>query len=141
MTSVILRTASSLIVPLALVFAGFIFFKGHQTPGGGFVGGLVAAVALITFRMAFGGRALNRLLPGKERVLVGVGLFLAMFTGLGALLLGLPFLTSNHNYLPLPGSDVEFEWATVMVFDLGVFLVVVGVVVGMINALSEETEK
>jgi len=141
MTTTILQTAARLIVPVAMVFAGFIFFKGHQTPGGGFVGGLVAAVSLIVFRMAFGGPALNRLLPTRERGLVAAGLFFATLTGLGALLLGMPFLTSNFNYIPLPGDDIEFEWATVMLFDLGVFLVVVGVVVGMINALSEETEK
>ena len=58
-------------------------------------------------------------------------------TGAVALGFGLPFLTSNHGYTPLPAG---YEWASVMVFDLGVFMVVTGVVVGMINALSEELE-
>lgn len=144
MTTAILRTASRFIVPLALVFAVFILFKGHQTPGGGFVGGLVASVGLIVLRMSEGGKALNRVLPCRERLLIALGLTLALGTGFIALLTGVPFLTSNHGLIdPLPGG-VEgidtFEWATVMVFDLGVFLVVAGTVVGMINALSEELE-
>ena len=135
----ILRTACGLLVPLSLAFAAYVFLKGHQSPGGGFVGGLIAAVALIVQRMTFGGGALRRVLPVKERTLIAVGLLLAGGTGAAALLAGLPFLTSNNGYLPLPGTT-PFHWATVAVFDLGVALVVVGVVVGMIDALACEFE-
>jgi multisubunit Na+/H+ antiporter MnhB subunit len=114
MTTIILRTASQLLVPLSLLFAMFIYFKGHQTPGGGFVGGLVLAVALIVHRMSHGRSSLR--------------------------LVGRPFLTSRFGYIPLPGDGGYFEWTTVMAFDLGVVLVVAGVVVGMINALTEELE-
>jgi len=144
MSTLILRTAGKVIVPLSLLFAVHIYLKGHQTPGGGFVAGLVTAVALIVFRMTWGGDALRRLLPAPERTLLGVGLLLAGGAGFGALAAGLPFLTSNYGYLPLPGLDGlpdhggSFEWATVMIFDLGVMLVVAGVVVGMIDALSRE---
>ncbi len=137
MSTVILRTGARFIVPVSLIFAMYIYFKGHQTPGGGFVAGLVAAVALIVYRMSEGGARLRRVLPCSERTFIAVGLLLALATGAGALLFGLPFFTSNHGYDPLPAG---YEWATVMVFDLGVFLVVTGVVVGMINALSEELE-
>ncbi len=143
MSSVILRTATKLLVPLSLVFAMFIYFKGHQTPGGGFVAGLVAAVALIVQRMSEGRDSLTKLLPFPERTFIAIGLFLALATGLGALALDLPFFTSSHGYLHLPtstGDDYKFEWATVMVFDFGVVMVVTGVVVGMINALSKELE-
>ncbi len=143
MSTVILRTAARFIVPLSLVFAVFIYFKGHQTPGGGFVAGLVTAVALVVQRMSFGAQNLNQLLPCPERVLIGIGLTLALGTGAGALLFGLPFFTSSHGYLHLPqsaGGSYDFEWATVMAFDLGVMLVVAGVVVGMINGLSRELE-
>lgn len=139
MATTILLQAAKLLVPLALLVSVFIFFKGHQTPGGGFVGGLVAAVALILYRMCAGGEALRRLLPVRERTLIATGLFLAAGTGAAALLLGLPFLTSNNGYLPLPDGQT-FHWATVAVFDAGVFLVVVGVTVGMIDALSREIE-
>ncbi len=140
MNTIILRVAARFLVPLALLFAMFIYFKGHQTPGGGFVAGLVAAVALILHRMAHGGVSMNRLLPAPERVFIAIGLLLALGTGFAPLLLGLPFFTSNYGYLPLPGSPEGFEWATVMVFDLGVLLVVTGVVVGMINTLCTQLE-
>ncbi|MEM7807798.1 MAG: hydrogen gas-evolving membrane-bound hydrogenase subunit E, partial [Planctomycetota bacterium] len=138
--SPILRTASRLLLPIALLFAAYLFFKGHQTPGGGFVGGLTAAVALVVYRMTFGAEALYQLLPVRERTMMGAGLLIAAVTGLVPLLLGLPFLTSNNGYLPLPGGDGTYHWATVLFFDLGVFLIVVGSVVGMIDALAKELE-
>lgn len=138
-STLVLRQGVKLLVPLALVFSGYVFFKGHQTPGGGFVGGLVAAVALIVYRMTFGNAALRRLLPVPERTLIAVGLALALGTGVAAMTAGLPFLSSNNGYLPLPGG--RFHWATVLFFDAGVFLVVVGVTVGMIDALSREIER
>jgi multicomponent Na+:H+ antiporter subunit B len=139
MTTVILKTAAKLLVPLSVLVAIFIYFKGHQVPGGGFVGGLVMAVALIVERMAFGKDSLRKLLPMSYRSFIGIGLLCALGTGLGALMQGLPFLTSNWGLIPLPDGG-EFEWASVMVFDLGVMLVVTGVVVGMIDALSEELD-
>ncbi len=147
MSTIILKTAARVLVPLSLVFGLFIYFKGHQTPGGGFVGGLVTAVALIVHRMSYGSENLHRLLPWRERSMIAVGLACALGTGAAALIAGtrfpaLPFFTSNHDHVPLsftPGG-YEFEWATVMVFDLGVLLVVAGVVVGMIDALSKELE-
>jgi len=139
-STLILRQAVKFLVPLAIVFSGFIFFKGHQTPGGGFVGGLVASVALVVFRMTFGNEALRRWLPLPEYGLIALGLTLAVSTGLVALAAGLPFLTSNNGYMPL-GETEKFHWATVMFFDAGVFSVVVGVTVGMIDALSREVEK
>jgi multisubunit Na+/H+ antiporter MnhB subunit len=140
MSTVILRTAARFLVPLSLLFALYIYFKGHQSPGGGFVAGLVTAVAVIVHRMAFGRASLRHVMRVRERTLVAVGLLLALGTAVLALPLGLPFFTSGHGYLELPGAAAPFAWATVMAFDLGVMLVVTGVVVGMINALSEELE-
>lgn len=137
--NIILRTCCKLIVPLGLLFSAYLYFKGHQTPGGGFVGGLAAAVSLIAYRMAEGPDRLRKLLPFSERIFIVIGLSLALGTGLGALVQGLPFFTSNNGYIPLPGGT-KFHWATVMFFDAGVYLVVLGTVVGMINALSEESE-
>jgi multisubunit Na+/H+ antiporter MnhB subunit len=147
LSTVIFKVAARVLVPLALVFGIYIYFKGHQTPGGGFVGGLVTAVGLIVHRMAYGADNLQRLLPCRERLLIAVGLAFALGTGVLALIAGtrlpaLPFLTSNHGYLPLSlaGDGYKYEWATVMLFDAGVVLVVAGVVVGMIDALSRELE-
>jgi multisubunit Na+/H+ antiporter MnhB subunit len=144
MTSLILRTASRLIIPLVLLLSIFIYFKGHQSPGGGFVAGLVASVGLVIHRMAEGPGAaasLRKFLPCSERVMIAIGLLLALATGSAALLFGLPFFTSNNGFIPLPGDAHGFHWATVMVFDLGVFFVVTGVVLGMINAISDDPTK
>ncbi len=138
-SSPILKVASRILLPLALMFSAYLFFKGHQTPGGGFVGGLAAAVALIVFRMCFGCQALYKLLPVRERTLIGTGLLLAILTAVVPLLLGLPLLSSNNGYLPLINGG-SYHWATVAVFDLGVFLVVVGSLVGMVDALARELE-
>ena len=142
--TVILRTASRIIVPLSLIFAAYIYFKGHQTPGGGFVGGLVASVALIVHRISEKEGSLQRMLPVRERTLIGWGLLLAMGRGVAAMCVGLPFLTSGHTAISLPTGPSDslqtFEVASAMAFDLGVVLVVTGVVVGMINALTDEIE-
>src|SRR5690606_23539316 len=138
-STVILKTAAALLVPLSLVFGVYVFFKGHQSPGGGFVGGLITGVTLIVYRMTYGAQRLRRLLPVSERTLIAWGLALAAGTGAAALLAGLPFLTSNNGYLPLP-DGTSFHWATVIFFDLGVYLVVVGVLVGMLDVLTRELE-
>ncbi|MCK4873704.1 MAG: DUF4040 domain-containing protein [Phycisphaerales bacterium] len=137
-SSLVFRTTQRILLPLSLVFAVYMFIKGHQEPGGGFIAGLIAAVALAIFRMATGPGALLRLLPVKPERLIVLGLGLALLTGTASLLFGLPFFTSAHGYI---GSGVnQVEWATVMAFDLGVFLVVTGVSIGMIVRLSEELE-
>jgi multicomponent K+:H+ antiporter subunit A len=141
MTSPILRTASRLIIPVALMLAIFVYFKGHQSPGGGFVAGLVASIGLIIHRMAGGAEAtasLRKKMRFSERVMIAAGLLLALATGTAALLFGLPFFTSNNGFLPLPGDVHGFHWATVMAFDLGVFFVVTASVLGVINALSDD---
>ncbi len=140
MSTVILKTSVRLLVPLSLVFSVFIYFKGHQTPGGGFVGGLMLAAALVIQRMSDGPAAMRKFMPVSPRWLIATGLLLALATGLGAMAFGLPFFTSNHGYIPLPAGGGTFEWATVMVFDLGVMLTVAGVVAGIIDALSQELE-
>lgn len=138
-STVILRTSARLIMPLGLVFSVFLYFKGHQTPGGGFVGGLVCSVSILVMRMAIGAQAVTRALPCPPIKLIAIGLTCALADGLIALMYRLPFLTSNHGHIHLPYGG-EFEWASVMLFDLGVYLVVTGVVVGMVDALSRESE-
>mgnify|MGYP006269224545 CR=1 FL=1 len=138
MSSPILRTAMRLIVPLTLLFAGFMAFKGHNEPGGGFIGGLVAAIVLVLYQMTFGAEALARMIPVHPRILLFGGLVLALGTAVLPLALGRATLTSYVNHhVPLFGG-VEVEFASAMIFDIGVFLVVVGVAVGIITRLSQE---
>jgi multicomponent Na+:H+ antiporter subunit B len=134
--SLILRTAVQLVFPLTMLFAVYAALKGHDGPGGGFIAGLVTAVGLCTYRMAFGQRAFHRLLPIHPRWLVFVGLSVAAGVAALPLLLGQPLLRSGSATLSLGGEGLHLVSA--MAFDLGVLLVVVGVAVGMIGRLGEE---
>ncbi|HEY6609918.1 MAG TPA: MnhB domain-containing protein, partial [Pseudomonas sp.] len=113
------------LLPLALLVSVFIFLRGHNLPGGGFIAGLVTSVALIVQYIASGVRWTQSRLPLDYHRLAGLGVFVAGLTGLGSWLFGYPFLTTSfgHFHLPLVG---EFELATAMLFDLGVYLTVVG---------------
>ncbi|MEO1130338.1 MAG: hydrogen gas-evolving membrane-bound hydrogenase subunit E, partial [Planctomycetota bacterium] len=144
--SILLRTAMKLILPLALIFALYVFFKGHNEPGGGFIAGLIGSVGLAVFRMTEGPGALKGLIPFRPSKIAAFGLMIALATGALPLLLQLfnlsdnaPFLTSYQAYIPRFGAD-PFHMTSVMLFDLGVFIVVIGVSVGMINRFEEELE-
>ncbi len=145
--SILLHTAMRLVLPLALVFAAYIFFKGHNQPGGGFIAGLIASVGLAVYRMTEGFDALKRIVPIRPGHLAATGLSLALGTGLLVPMLLMltgavddaAFLRSWHGYIPLFGG-AEYHLTTVMFFDLGVFLCVVGASMGIINRLEEELE-
>ncbi len=139
MSTLILRTSMKVIAPLSLLFAAYMTLKGHNEPGGGFIGGLVAATTLLLYRMSDGPQALNRLIPIHPRILLVIGLGLALGTGVVPMLFGEPFLRSYTAYVNLGFDKVHL--ASVMVFDAGVVLVVVGVSIGMIVRLSEAVEE
>lgn len=139
LSSSLFRTSMRLILPLSLLFAAYMFFKGHNEPGGGFIAGLVASVALAVYRMSKGPDALKRLLPIKPGILAGAGLLVALLTAITPLALGLPVLTSHVGEIPLLGGGT-YHYSTVMFFDLGVMIVVIAVSVGVISRLSEELE-
>lgn len=124
----ILVVVTRALLPLALTVGAYIFLRGHNQPGGGFIAGLVVAIALIMQTMASGYDWTIDRRRVDAHALLGAGVLIAGATGLGAVLLGRPFLTSAfaHLHLPLIG-DVEI--ATAMLFDTGVFLAVVGTVV------------
>ena len=123
----ILLTVSKLLLPIALLVAVFFFLRGHNLPGGGFIAGLVTGVALILQYIAEGSRTTSARLPWNQLGIVGAGVLIATFTGIASWLLGYPFLTSTYTYLSFPIIGT-FELASAMLFDLGVFLAVVGTV-------------
>ncbi len=139
-SSPVLRNSMRLILPLTLLYALFAMLKGHNEPGGGFIGGMIFATAVCTYRMSHGYAAQLRLLPIHPRILIFLGLGLALGTSAVPLLLGHPFLRSAVGEFHLPFTHHPFHYASAMAFDLGVMLVVVGVAVGMITQLSEELE-
>ncbi|MCH8551422.1 MAG: monovalent cation/H+ antiporter subunit A [Natronospirillum sp.] len=113
------------VLPLALMVAVYIFLRGHNMPGGGFIAGLIVAIALILQYLANGLRWSNNRMQWDYHPLVGAGVLLAGLTGLGSWFFGAPFLTSAFDYFTIPLLG-EVELATAMLFDIGVFLAVVG---------------
>lgn len=136
MNSVILRTGAKYILPLLLLFSVFILLRGHYLPGGGFVGGLVAAVGFVLHMFAFGldeTRTILRIHPGY---LMPIGLALAILSGFSPILLtGEPFMTSIwlEDTIPVIGSV-----GSPLFFDTGVYLVVFGVSLTIIFTISEK---
>ncbi|MGM3388586.1 monovalent cation/H+ antiporter subunit A [Stutzerimonas marianensis] len=120
----VLDTLSRALLPMALLISVFIFLRGHNLPGGGFIAGLITAVALILQYISHGVTWAQARQPFSYHAIAGAGVLIAGLTGLGSWLFGRPFLTSafGHFHLPLVG---EFELATAMLFDLGVYLTVV----------------
>jgi multicomponent Na+:H+ antiporter subunit A len=131
-TSTIFRTAARLLMPLLLVFAMFLLLRGHDQPGGGFVGGLVAAAAFALYAIAYGVQPARQALLVRPMTLLGAGLLLALVSGLPAVLEGRPFLSALWASGPV-------TIGTPVLFDVGVFLVVAGVVLMMIFSLAEES--
>src|SRR6056297_2229324 len=123
------------LMPIAFVVGIYIFLRGHNQPGGGFVAGLVIAIALLMQYMASGFAWTQARKRIEYHTMIGVGVVVAGLTGVGAWLAGQPFLTSAYTYVHLPPIE-EFELATAMLFDLGVFLTVLGAVMLMLYSLS-----
>lgn len=134
-----LQVAARIVLPLALVASVYIFWRGHNLPGGGFIAGLVTSIALVLQYMALGqDRAETVLRAGGGRRYarwIGTGLAIAALTGIGAFVFGRPFLTSafGHPVVPVLG---ELPLATAALFDLGVYVTVVGATMLMLSALG-----
>ena len=123
----VLAVIARAMLPLALLVAVYLFLRGHNLPGGGFIAALVAATALILQYVSDGSAMAQTRIGWRYRSLIGVGVLVAAATGAGSLVLGFPFLTTSFTYVHLPVIG-EFELATAMIFDLGVFVTVVGTV-------------
>lgn len=136
-TSLILRTATRMLLTVLLLFSLFLLLRGHNAPGGGFVGGLVAGSAFVLYAIAFDPASARRALHIDPRLLIGVGLLVAASGGILSLLRGLPFMTGLWRKWMLPGGTVV-EMGTPLLFDIGVYLVVMGVTLTILLSLMEE---
>ena len=134
----ILTSISMTLLPLALLVSAFIFLRGHNQPGGGFIAGLITAVALILVYMARGVAWAQERLDFPFQPVAVVGVAIATLTGLGSWLFGHPFLTSSFGYFSLPLVG-KFELATALLFDLGVYLAVVGATLMILANLGKVT--
>lgn len=131
----VLGLLARLILPLALLVSVFIFLRGHNEPGGGFIAGLITAVALILLQVAYGQRWVQTRMGIQLPNLAAAGVLIATATGLASLLLGYPFLTSAFVHINIPVIG-EIELASAMLFDLGVYLTVVGSTLLILSGLG-----
>lgn len=137
MDSVILRTATRYLLPLLLLFSLFALLRGHNEPGGGFVGGLVASTAFVLYAIGCGVKSARELLMISPRRLIGVGLLVTGISGIIGLLASGVFMTAQWS---TRGFPVVGKLGTPLLFDIGVYLVVVGVTLTIIFALAEVEE-
>ncbi len=135
-----LRITASWILPVALVVSLYIFMRGHNLPGGGFIAGLVTSLALIIQYIAVGQDKTEQLLGAKSgrlyEIWIGVGLTIAGLTGVAAWFWSRPFLTSAHIYVSPPVIG-EMHLASAALFDVGVYVTVVGATMLMISVLGD----
>ncbi len=132
----IFRTAARFIKPFLLLFSVFLLLQGHNEPGGGFVGGLMAASGFILQAMAEGTAAARRSLPVDPIALMAAGLGLAIAAGASAALAGRPFLTGLWMVMQVP-PEGAFHLGTPLLFDLGVYCVVAGTALAVILGFAE----
>jgi multicomponent Na+:H+ antiporter subunit B len=125
-----------LLLPLLLLFSIFLLLRGHNEPGGGFSGGLVAAAAFSLLAIATDVPTTRQTLRVSPRVFIGVGLLIATLSGVLGLIGGGSFLTGLWAELPLPGG-ATLTVGTPLLFDIGVYFVVIGVVLTIVLSLAE----
>ncbi|MFQ3262095.1 MAG: multicomponent K+:H+ antiporter subunit A [Reinekea sp.] len=118
---------SQALLPLAIMVSLYIFVRGHNLPGGGFIAGLITSIAIIQQYIAHGTQWMHNRIKINYLTFISSGLLIALTTGLGPILLGKAFLTSWHDYIDFPIIG-EIELASAMLFDLGVYLTVIGAV-------------
>lgn len=135
--SIILRTATRLLLTLLLLFSLFLLWRGHNEPGGGFIGGLIASGAFTLYLIAFGGDAMRRVLRVEPHQLLGVGLAIAIVSGVFAIFGGDVYMTGQWLTLNLGNGAEPLKLGTPLLFDVGVYLVVIGFTLTIVLALDE----
>lgn len=134
---VILRTVTHIVVFIILTFGVELFFSGHNNPGGGFIGGLVLSSAFVLLFLVYDIETVRKGIPFDFKKIAAFGVLLVVLSGIGSVLFGTSFLTQTFSYFDLPVFG-ETELATVVLFEAGVALTVVGVVVTIILSISED---
>lgn len=132
----ILQTTTKVVAFVIILFSIHIFFTGHYNPGGGFVGGLLTSGAIILLLLAYDIKTVTSSLPIDYKWMIAIGLLFAIGTGVGGLLFGVPFLTHAHDYFTLPLLG-KTSLHTAVLFDTGVYLVVVGTTMTIIQTIGE----
>ncbi|HSH05576.1 MAG TPA: Na+/H+ antiporter subunit B [Anaerolineae bacterium] len=137
MSNLVLRTATRLLLPLLMLFSIFLLLNGHNAPGGGFIGGLVAAAAFILHSLAFGADATQEAMRLRLDNIIGLGLLIILTSGLIPLALGYPFMRGVWLKQEIP---VIGHFGTPFLFDIGVYFVVIGITLLIMFNLEIEQE-
>lgn len=140
---ILLASISQSLLPLALLVSFYIFLRGHNLPGGGFIAGLVTAIAFILQYIAHGSNWIAARLTINYRKIIASGIAIALFTGVGSWFFERPFMTTWFDYFDIPFIG-EIELASALVFDLGVYITVVGatlMILGSLGKLTANTPK
>jgi multicomponent Na+:H+ antiporter subunit B len=132
----ILQTVTTFLAFIIFIFSIYLFFAGHYTPGGGFIGGLMTSAALVLLLLAFDIKTMKEALPINFLTVAASGLMISILTGVGAFIFDVPFLTHTFGYIELPILG-ETALASTLAFDLGVYLVVVGIAMTIIQTIGE----
>lgn len=135
MSTLIFRTIAPYLAALMVLFSVFVLLRGHNEPGGGFIGGLIGASAMAIYGIAYGVGEVRRALYFHPNALAGFGLLMSALSGLAAVLADRPLLTGLW-WLP-EVQGVELPISTVLAFDVGVYLVVLGSVTSIALSLEE----
>lgn len=134
-SSLILLAATRILMPLLLLYSLFLLWRGHNAPGGGFVGGLIAASAFVLYSLTAGVPASRRALRLDPSTLLSVGLGIVLISGIPAVLLGRPFLSAVWGTLDLGVASLSL--GTPLLFDMGIYLAVMGVVLTIVFTLAD----
>lgn len=138
MKSPILQSASKYLLPILLLFSFFLLLRGHYYPGGGFVGGLVASIAFVLHSFANGTEATMKILKPKPMSLIPIGLSCSAISMTAPMLFGLPPMTGLWLEKPIPVIGLV---GSSLLFDLGVYLIVIGVVLTILFTISLNNEE
>ncbi|WP_133580419.1 Na(+)/H(+) antiporter subunit B [Aureibacillus halotolerans] len=133
----ILQSTVKIIAFVILAFSLYSLFAGHNATGGGFIGGLMTSAALVLIFISYGYEVARHVIPVDFKRLIPAGLGIALLTGIGSFVFQQPFLSHTYGYWDLPFFG-KFEWATAMLFDLGVYITVVGVTMTIILSIAED---
>lgn len=137
MNSQVLKTATRYLLPLLLLYSVYLMIEGHHKPGGGFVGGLMAAAAIALSALAYNVKDARRVLWAEPSQLIGCGLLAIAASGIWGMLQGKPFLTGAWVSIPIQG-DKSLDLGTPLLFDAGIYLAVTGAALMILLNLAEE---
>nr|WP_297306347.1 Na+/H+ antiporter subunit B [uncultured Flavobacterium sp.] len=132
--TIVLKTATNYLLPLLIMFSLFVLIRGHYLSGGGFVGGLIASIAFVLHSFAYNTKRTIALFRFRPMFLIPVGLAISLISGLLPLLISKPFMTSLWF---IESVDVIGALGSALIFDIGVYLVVIGVVLTILFTISE----